>query len=179
MHSIAAKCKFSLDAACAAFLEWYDASRKEEIMAHLSTASDFRAMRPSRTLRVALWLVQLLLALTFVGTGVWKLATPIETLAEAMPWMGQVTPNFLYLAAVADLAVGLGILLPSLLRIEPGLTVLSAYGGVVLMACAIAFHLFRGEPEATPFNVLLLALALFVAWGRGSKAPIEPRTASK
>jgi len=126
-------------------------------------------------LNVTLWLVQLLLAITFVGTGLWKLSTPIVELAKLMPWMGQVSANFLYLTAAADIAVGLGVLLPSLLRIKPGLTVLAGYGGALLMACAVAFHLFRGEPESTPFNVLLLLLALFVAWGRGWKVPVEPR----
>jgi len=144
-------------------------------MTNASTAPRAGVEQPSKALNVALWIVQLLLALTFVGTGLWKLSTPIVELAQLMPWMGQVLPNFLYLTAAADLAVGLGILLPSLLRIEPGLTVLAAYGGVGLMGCATAFHLFRGEPESTPFNLLLLALALFVAWGRGSKLPIEPR----
>ena len=36
---------------------------------------------PSRSLGIALWVVQGLLALTFVGTGIWKLVTPIPDLA--------------------------------------------------------------------------------------------------
>lgn len=70
---------------------------------------------------------------------------------------------------------GLGLLLPSSSRIKPGLTVLAALGCAVLMGAAILFHLSRGEAASTPFNVLLAALALFVAWGRRSKAPIAPR----
>jgi MYXO-CTERM domain-containing protein len=31
---------------------------------------------------------------------------------------------------------------------------------------AIVFHLSRGEAADTPFNALLAALALVVAWGR-------------
>jgi hypothetical protein len=43
------------------------------------------------------------------------------------------------------------------------------------MASAIVFHFSRGEGLNTPFNFLLVALSLFVAWGRRSKASISPR----
>ena len=43
-------------------------------------------------MRVALWVVQALLALTFAGTGLWKLVTPISELAAKFAWMGQVSP---------------------------------------------------------------------------------------
>jgi hypothetical protein len=126
-------------------------------------------------MNIALWIVQFLLALTFVGTGLWKLATPIPALAAKMAWMGQVSPAFLYMTAVFDALGGLGLLLPSLTRIKPGLTVIAALGCVALQASAIGFHILRGEAANTPFNFLLVALSLFVAWGRRVKAPIAPR----
>jgi hypothetical protein len=43
------------------------------------------------------------------------------------------------------------------------------------MASAIVFHVLRGEGANTPFNFLLVALALFVAWGRGTRARIPAR----
>ena len=132
-------------------------------------------MESRKGLHVGLWIVQVLLCLTFVGTGIWKLTTPIAALAAKMPWMGQVSPAFLYATAAFDLLGGLGVLLPSVTRIKPGLTVLASLGLVALMACAIAFHVSRGEAAKTPFNFVIVALALFVAWGRHSKAPIAPR----
>lgn len=131
--------------------------------------------RPSTGLNIALWIVQGLLALTFAGTGFWKLSTPIAELAEKMPWMGQVSPAFLYVTAAADLLGGLGVFLPSITRIKPGLTVLAALGCVALMASAILFHISRSEGANTPFNFVMVGLALFVAWGRRAKAPIAPR----
>jgi hypothetical protein len=89
--------------------------------------------------------------------------------------MGEVSPTFLYVTALADLLGGLGVLLPSVTRIKPGLTVLAALGCVALQASAIAFHVSRGEVANTPFNFLLVGLAFFVAWGRRTKAPIAPR----
>lgn len=129
---------------------------------------------PSKALSVALWIVQSVLALLLAPTGVWKLLTPASELATQFPWMGEVSPAFLHLTAVADLAGGLGILLPSLTRIRPGLVVPAALGCAVLMASAIVFHLSRGEASNTPFNFIVLALAVFVAWGR-RRAPVPAR----
>ncbi len=126
-------------------------------------------------MNVVLWIAQFLLAVTFVGAGLWKLGTPIPDLAAKMPWMGQVSPAFLHLTAAFDMLGGLGVLLPSLTRIKPRLTVVAAFGCVALQASAIAFHFFRGEGANTPFNFLLVALSLFVAWGRHVKVPIAPR----
>jgi hypothetical protein len=58
---------------------------------------------------------------------------------------------------------------------KPGLTLLAALGCAALQVCAIIFHVSRGEAANTPFNFLLVALSIFVYWGRRSKAPILSR----
>lgn len=131
--------------------------------------------QPSKGLGVSLWTVQGLLALTFVGGGIWKLATPIPQLAGMIPWAGEVSPVLLYTTAAFDVLGGLGLLLPSVTRINPQLTVLAALGCVALQVSAVVFHFSRGEAADTPFNFLLIALLVFVVWGRHSKAPITPR----
>ncbi|MBL8951338.1 MAG: DoxX family protein [Myxococcaceae bacterium] len=123
-------------------------------------------MSTSKRLNIGLWVVQGLLALTFVGTAIWKLVTPMGTLASMIPWVGQVSPAFFYFTTAADLAGGLGIVLPTLTRIKPPLAALAALGCAALMAGAIVFHFSRGEAANTPFNFVLAGLALFVAWGR-------------
>jgi uncharacterized membrane protein YphA (DoxX/SURF4 family) len=120
----------------------------------------------SRPLRVVLWAVQILLFLVFTGTGLWKLLTPIPQLAAMIPWAGEVPAPFLHATAVLDLLGGIGILLPAVTRVAPGLASLAALGCAALQVGAVVFHLSRGEAADTPFNVLLAALALFVAWGR-------------
>jgi len=112
------------------------------------------------------WAAQILLFLVFTGTGVWKLLTPIPQLATMIPWAGEVPAPFLHATAVLDLLGGVGILLPAVTRIAPGLTFLAALGCAVLQVGAVVFHLSRGEAADTPFNVLLAALALFVTWGQ-------------
>lgn len=76
---------------------------------------------------------------------------------------------------LVDLAGGLGVLLPALTRILPRLTVWAARGIIALQVLAGAFHLYRGEAMLLPFNLLLLAMAVFVAWGRNTRAPIASR----
>jgi hypothetical protein len=137
--------------------------------------SNARAGSAGGPVGIGLWIVQGLLALTFVGTAIWKVATPLPRLAAMIPWAGQVSPGLVYATALFDLLGGLGVLLPSATRIKPGLTVLAALGCAALQVSAIVFHLSRGEAANTPFNVVLVALSLFVAWGRRSRAPIAPR----
>ena len=128
----------------------------------------------SKPLHVALWVTQILLALLYTGTGIFKLVTPIATLAALWPWAGE-HPTLVRATGVVDFAGGLGLVLPALTRIKPGLAVLAALGLAALQVGAIIFHLSRGEAANTPFNFLMLALALFVCWGRRTKAPIAPR----
>lgn len=131
---------------------------------------------PSRGLALGLWLAQALLFLVFAGGALWKFATPLDEIAKMMPWVGEVPPWFFYATAAFDLLGGLGVLLPSATRIRPGLTPLAALGCSLLMIAAIVFHFSRGEASSTPFNFFLIALCVFVFWGRRFRAPILERT---
>ncbi|MGX1318732.1 putative membrane protein YphA (DoxX/SURF4 family) [Bradyrhizobium sp. USDA 377] len=139
------------------------------------SATTLETATPGRALRIGLWAAQIVLALVFISAGFVKLTTPIPQLAAMMPWAGQYSETFVRSIALVDLAGGIGILLPALTRILPRLTVLAALGCSVLQVIALLFHLSRGEAAVAPLNVVLLALAVFVLWGRNSKAPIAPR----
>jgi hypothetical protein len=130
---------------------------------------------PRRALRIGLWVAQAAIFFVFVAAGLVKLLTPIPQLAAMMPWTGEHSEAFVRIIGLIDLAGGIGILLPALTRILPRLTVLAALGCTVLQVFAITFHVSRGEAAVTPLNLVLLALAVFVLWGRGRKAPIAPR----
>ncbi|MHC2624136.1 putative membrane protein YphA (DoxX/SURF4 family) [Bradyrhizobium huanghuaihaiense] len=139
------------------------------------STTTLETVAPGRALRIGLWAAQVVLAFVFISAGFVKLTTPIPQLAAMMPWAGQYSETFVRSIALVDLAGGIGILLPALTRILPRLTVLAALGCAVLQVIALLFHLSRGEAAVTPLNVVLLALALFVLWGRNGKAPIAPR----
>jgi uncharacterized membrane protein YphA (DoxX/SURF4 family) len=131
--------------------------------------------RPSRALNITLWTLQVLLAAFFVMSGLSKLVTPLAQLASQMPWVADVPALLVRFIGLAELAGALGLLLPSLVRVRPALTPLAALGLVAVMLLAAIFHLTRGEAMMPPMNVLVAALAGFVAWGRTRKAPIQPR----
>lgn len=124
--------------------------------------------QPSKAFTIALWIVQAILALFFIGTGLFKLVTPVAKIAQMWPWAGEY-PNLLHFTGIADLLGGIGIIIPTLTRIKPQLTVLAALGCALLMVSAIIFHLSRGEGANTPFNFVILGLAVFVFWGRRTK----------
>lgn len=120
----------------------------------------------------ALWIVQVLLALLFLFGGGLKLVMPVEEMIKQMPV--SLPGGFLRFIGVAELLGGLGLILPALLRIRPGLTPLAAAGLVIIMAGATAVTLLGGDvlTALMPFAVGLLAA--FVAYGRWRLAPIHP-----
>jgi hypothetical protein len=133
------------------------------------------AERPGKLLDIALWFAQLILALLFGMVGSMKATTPLPELIKAIPAMAEVPGWLIRSIGVSELLGALGMLLPSLTRIQPKLTPLAGVGLAVLMASAIVFHLMRGEASATGLPATLGALAAFVAWGRLEGAPILRR----
>lgn len=130
---------------------------------------------PSRALHWSLWGVQGLLALAFLGAGVMKSTTPLAELGAMMPWVND-SPAFLpRFIGASEIAGAVGLILPSALRILPVLTPIAASALAVVMALAMAMHASYGELGSLPVTLVLLGLAAFVAWGRFTRAPIQPR----
>jgi uncharacterized membrane protein YphA (DoxX/SURF4 family) len=141
----------------------------------MTTAAPPASLHPTRAFTAALWIAQVLLAAMFGAAGAMKSTMPIATLAENMVWPGDLPALLVRFIGVSELAAGIGLLLPALTRVKPGLTPLAAAGLVVVMALAAIFHIMRGEWASLPINIILGGIAAFVAWGRTSRAPIEPR----
>lgn len=128
-----------------------------------------------KALTIGLWAAQLVGGLIFCFAGFTKLTTPIPELSAMMPWTGDFSEHFVRLIALVDLAGGLGLLLPSLTRIKPNLTVLAALGCIALQLLAMTLHVSRGELMVLPLNLFLLAISVFIWWGRGRRLPVHPR----
>jgi hypothetical protein len=126
-----------------------------------------------RGLRISLWVAQTLVAVPFVFFGAMKLFEPIPKLAQAMAWTGDLPEVFVRMMGVIDLLGGAGIILPSLTKIYPRLTVWAALGCALLQICAGIFHASRGEFPMLPGNLIFLVLSVFVYWGRGRVIPVE------
>ena len=129
----------------------------------------------NKPLRIALWIVQVLLAFSFGISGVMKSTMPIAELAKNIPWTPEVPVALVRFIGVAELAGAAGLILPAVTRILPGLTALAGAGLTVVMILATGFNLNRGKPAEAGATVVLAALAAFVAWGRYKKAPIRSR----
>ena len=131
--------------------------------------------KSSNGLNITLWVVQVLTAALMALASYIKLATPIEELSLQMKWTGEVPTYVVRVLGVIDLLGGIGVILPALLKIRPGLTSLAAVGIVLLMISAITFHVSRGESSVIGFNIIILLMAGFVAWGRNKKLPIQAK----
>ena len=120
----------------------------------------------------ALWIVQGLLALLFLFTGGIKLVLPLEVLTEGTPLPGW----FVRFLGVAEVLGAIGMILPGLLRIWPGLTPLAAAGLVIIMIGATVLTLAGVVPGGGVAPVLIPLvvglLSAFVAYGRWRLAPL-------
>jgi DoxX-like family len=117
----------------------------------------------------ALWIVQGLLALIFLFAGGMKLVLPVQVLTQQMPLPGP----FVRFIGVAEVLGAIGLILPGLLRIRPGLTPLAAAGLVIIMTGATGITLAGGAvaPALIPLAVGLLSA--FVAYCRWRLAPLQ------
>ena len=128
-------------------------------------------------MKVALWIVQALLALAFLAAGAMKLTQPLATLTASIAWTADVPELLVRLIGLAEVLGALGLVLPAATRIRPRLTPLAAAALALDMALASVFHLARGEATMLPVTLVLAALLAFVAWGRATRAPVAPRAA--
>ena len=127
----------------------------------------------SRGLVIGLWTAQVLIFIPFVIIGAMKVVMPVDQLASMWAWPGEYPVWFLRGIGIIDIAGGVGVLLPALTRIKPGLTIIAAWCSLALQICAIAFHVMRGEASHTPLNWILIGLLIFVVWGRTKVAPFS------
>ena len=115
----------------------------------------------------ALWIVQALLALLFLFAGGMKLVLPIEEMTKQMPMPGL----FLRFIGVCEVLGALGLILPWLLGIRPGLTPLAAAGLVIIMIGATVTTLATADVAMALIPLVVGILAAFVAYGRWRLVP--------
>jgi hypothetical protein len=127
--------------------------------------------QPSKFVNVSLWVAQISLAAMFLMAGIMKSITPIEELGKNMTWV-QEMPALIRFIGVSEVLGALGLVLPSLLKIQPKLTAVAAIGIGVIMVLAIGLHIMQNELSSAVVCVVIAAIAAFIAWGRMVKAPI-------
>ena len=118
------------------------------------------------------WILQVVLALVFLATGVLKLAQPKEKLREQMRWVDGFSQDAIRGIGLAEVLAALGLVLPGWLDVLTWLTPLAAAGLVLVMIGAIATHLRLKEWPMVAGNVVLAVLSLVVAWARFGSYPL-------
>jgi uncharacterized membrane protein YphA (DoxX/SURF4 family) len=125
--------------------------------------------------KYALWIVQVLLAALFIFAGGMKFVMPVEQMQDPVALPGW----FLRFIGVVELLGGLGLLLPGLLGIRPGLTPLAAAGLVIIMIGATVIGFMFGPVSMALIPLVVGLLAAFVAWGRWRVLPHRSRAAAR
>lgn len=118
-------------------------------------------------MNVALWIMQALLAALFLFAGVMKLVLPIEEMTKQMAMPGL----FLRFIGVCEVLGAIGLIVPWLLRIRPGLTPLAAAGLVIIMIGATVVTLLIGDIAMALVPLVVGILCIFVAYGRWRLTP--------
>jgi uncharacterized membrane protein YphA (DoxX/SURF4 family) len=128
-------------------------------------------MKHSAAANAALWTLQVALAALFLFAGASKLAMPADELAREV----GLPALFLQFIAVAEVAGGLGLILPGWVRVRRGLTPIAAAGLIVIMVGAVALSALRVSIGAAVFPLVVGLLLAVVVRGRRRWASSIPR----
>ena len=127
-------------------------------------------------MNILLWILQILFGIYFIGIGVMHFSPPAGLPAQ-MGWMYELPTWLHYISGAAEILGGLGLILPGLFKIQTRLTPLAALGLAIVMVGAVVYHLVRGETTNIVMNVILLAVMLFIYYGRTKLVPLKDRNA--
>jgi uncharacterized membrane protein len=113
-------------------------------------------------MKYALWIIQGLLAALFLFAGVMKFVMPVEAMTKEI----QLPGLFLHFIGVCEILGGLGLFLPALLNIRPGLTSLAAMGLLIIMLGAIVLTLISGGVGQAAIPLVIGLILVFILYGR-------------
>lgn len=117
-------------------------------------------------MNITLWIIQVLLAITFLVSAGNKLARPRLAMVSQLPYVEDFSDAQIRGIGALELLAAIGLVVPPLLHFATFLTPFAGVGLVLLMGGAVLTHLRRREPQMVWINGLLLILAAVVAVGR-------------
>jgi uncharacterized membrane protein YphA (DoxX/SURF4 family) len=121
-------------------------------------------------MNILLWIIQILLGFLFIFSGSMKFVMSVQQMNEQAP---VVLPGlFLHFIGVCEILGGIGLILPALLRIKPGLTPLAAAGLAIITAGATVITLMGPMKGLVLLPLVTCVLCIFVAYGRWRLRPI-------
>ncbi len=121
----------------------------------------------------ALWVMQGLLALLFLGAGSFKVSQSKERLVQrGMGWVAHMPMPIVRLIGGLEIAGAGGLVLPALTGILPWLPPVAAVGLSLTMVGAAITNLTLHDSKSILINLVILALAAGVAYGRFVMLPL-------
>ncbi len=114
-------------------------------------------------MNIVLWVLQGLLALVFLASGLIKLLRPKEKLHRQMAWVEDFGAWAVKGIGAVEILGAAGLILPALLHIAVVLTPLAATGLLIVMIGAVVTHLRRHEMGPAVGTAALGVLAAIVA----------------
>jgi uncharacterized membrane protein YphA (DoxX/SURF4 family) len=123
-------------------------------------------------MNIVLWIIQILLALLFLFSGITKLA-PIMTMPPPPPGMWMPPIWFLKFIGLCEVLGGLGLVLPGLFHRQQYLTVLAAIGLLIIMIGAVFVTLPTMGAAGAVIPLVAGILCAFVAYGRSKLSPLS------
>ena len=122
-----------------------------------------------------LWALQVTVALAFLAHGLLLLFPPAEVAVQ----MNATLPRwFTLFLGVAEVAAAFGLTLPGWTGVQPWLVPCAAFGVMIVMVSATAYHLQRGEFSSAAVTMVLLAMSTAIAFLRWRVLPIRSRATS-
>jgi uncharacterized membrane protein YphA (DoxX/SURF4 family) len=116
-----------------------------------------------------LWVLQVLLALAFVAHGLMLLFPPASIVEQMNASMSREFQVFL---GVAEVVAAIGLTLPGITGIQPWWTQWAAAGIIIVMISATIYHVMRDEISSAVTTLVLLVMAIYVAYMRWKVMPI-------
>jgi len=120
-------------------------------------------------MNVIAWILQIILALLFLGAGGTKLTQSKDKLRPMMGWVDDYSDRGVKLIAGLEVLGAIGLILPHVLGIAEAVVPLAATGLALTMVGAIMTHIRLGEMDRLAVPIITLALTLFVAIERFSQ----------
>jgi len=120
-------------------------------------------------MNLALWIVAGVLSVIYLVGGGGKVIVPKEKIAAVGPsgrWVEDFSAGSVKTIGALEVLAAVGLVLPAVLDITPVLVPLAALGLVVIMSGAVIVRIRRHEFKLIALDLVYLALAAFVAWGR-------------
>lgn len=111
---------------------------------------------------IALWIINIILALLFLMAGSMKtIKTKAQLQESGMTWVTNVSPPLVKLVGIVEVLGALGLILPLATGIAPILTPLAAVGLAVTMVIAVIVHVvLKDAPKVSAMPAILGVLSV-------------------